>query len=255
MLKIGYKLSDFREYRGVTPLYLDLDTHCHTLLTGASGSGKSYALLYILGQVLQSYPDTVIYFCDFKNSLDFSFMADYTHFYGGDNCINGIKEFEVLFEECRTAQQYEKRYLLIVDEYPSMLNYLQGADKRNKTKIADDISGVIARLLMLGRGLHFYVWLTTQRADASLFANGSRDNFLNVIALGRLSKEQKTMIFSGLDVPADQIYGKGEGLILSDGKELKEIKIPMISDLNDWKDHIRATLQGSEGEARRALQS
>ena len=54
---------------GLSPLQIELSQkdYCHALITGASGSGKSYALLYLLGNVLQEEQETTIYFCDFKN--------------------------------------------------------------------------------------------------------------------------------------------------------------------------------------------
>ena len=67
-----------------------------------------------------------------------------------------------------------------------------------------------------------------------------------VCALGRLSKEQRQMVFSGEDIPTDTVYGPGEGLILADGKELVEVKFPLISDLDEWKKHIRQTLLSSD---------
>ena len=56
------------------PLSLPLKSHCHALITGSSGSGKSNALMYLLGCLLQDSPETDVYFCDFKNSEDFAFL-------------------------------------------------------------------------------------------------------------------------------------------------------------------------------------
>ena len=137
-------------------------------------------------------------------------------------------------------------HLLILDEYPAFISYLATKDKLEKTKRAVEIQLAISEILMLGRGIGFGCWITTQRADASLFANGSRDNFMIVCALGRLSKEQRLMVFSGEDIPTDTIYQKGEGLLLADGKELMEVKFPMIIDLGDWNTHIRQTLLSSD---------
>ena len=223
------------------PIQLDLSDHCNLLLTGCSGSGKSYALLYLLGSVLKSNEDIEIFFCDFKNSYDFSFLEDYPHYYSGDNCYDGITEYYRVFCSARQQREFTKKHLLICDEYPALVNYLQGQDKLNKTKYASEVLSAISELLCLGRGIQFYTWIVTQRADNSLFANGARDNFMVVIGLGRLSKEQKSMLFSGEELP-ERIYQKGEGIILADGRSLIEVKFPIISDINDWKNHIRAIL-------------
>lgn len=240
-MNFGFNMGIFNDTGLKIPIQLDLSDHCNLLLTGCSGSGKSYALLYLLGSVLKSNEDIEIFFCDFKNSYDFSFLEDYPHYYSGDNCYEGITEYYRAFCSARQQREFTKKHLLICDEYPSLVNYLQGKDKANKTRLASDILSAISELLCLGRGIQFYTWIVTQRADNSLFANGARDNFMVVIGLGRLSKEQKSMLFSGEELP-ERIYKKGEGIILADGRSLIEVKFPIISDINDWKNHIRAIL-------------
>ena len=242
----GYNMGIFNDTGLKIPIQLDLSDHCNLLLTGCSGSGKSYALLYLLGSVLKSNEDIEIFFCDFKNSYDFSFLEDYPHYYSGDNCYDGITEYYRVFCSARQQREFTKKHLLICDEYPSLVNYLQGKDKANKTKYASDVLSAISELLCLGRGIQYYTWIVTQRADNSLFANGARDNFMVVIGLGRLSKEQKGMLFSGEELP-ERIYKKGEGILLADGYPLREVKFPFIRNIDDWKKHIHAILQPHSG--------
>lgn len=236
-MKWGVIRNIFSEYNIAISINLDMATHCHALITGSSGSGKSYALLYLLGTLLQSEPNIIVYFCDFKNSDDFRFLKDYRYYYSGNNCYKGIMDYYNAFSESRINDTANTRYILIFDEYPAFVNYLQAKDKQEKTKYSNDVLSAIAEILMLGRGIGFGVWIITQRPDANLFSNGARDNFMIVISLGRLSKEQKGMIFSGEDIP-ENIYEKGEGLLLSDGHELKEVKFPKIRDVSNWRKHI-----------------
>ena len=245
-MRYGYDMGIFTETGLKIPIQLDLSDHCNLLLTGCSGSGKSYALLYLLGSVLKSNEDIEIFFCDFKNSYDFSFLEDYPHYYSGDNCYDGITEYYRVFCSARQQREFTKKHLLICDEYPALINYLQGKDKANKTKYASEVLSAISELLCLGRGIQFYTWIVTQRADNSLFANGARDNFMIVIGLGRLSKEQKGMLFSGEELP-ERIYKKGEGILLADGYPLREVKFPFIRNIDDWKKHIHAILQPHSG--------
>lgn len=236
-MTFGYYKNYYDEYSLTIPINLDIASYPHILVTGASGSGKSQALLYLLGKLLQAYPDVVVYFCDFKNSEDFSFLVGYPYYYAGDKCYQGIMDYYKRFTDARENGKDGKRYVLICDEYPAFVNHLQMMDKINKTKFANDILGAIAEILMLGRGISFGVWITTQRADSNLFSNGARDNFMAVIGLGRMSKEQKTMLFAGQDVP-DTNYKVGEGLLLADGHELMQVKYPLIENEKDWKKHI-----------------
>ena len=173
-------------------------------------------------------------------------MQGYKHYYAGDSAYDGIMNYYVDFTKERQEGMNHKQHLLVVDEYPSLINFLQTHDRIDKTKKANDVMAAVAEILMLGRGIGFGIWIVTQVASATLFANGARDNFQVVCALGRLSKEQKQMLFSGEDIPTDTLYGPGEGLLLADGKELMEVKFPMITDLDGWKEHIMQVLISSD---------
>lgn len=223
------------------PIELDSVSHCHALITGSSGSGKSYALLYLLGSLLQSDPTIAVYFCDFKNSEDFEFLRGYPYYYAGDEVFGGITSYYQRLCEARRSQNHDRQHVLIVDEYPAFINFLNLIDKRDKSKKATEVMGYIAEVLMMGRGLGYGVWIITQRADASLFCNGARDNFMIIMGLGRMSKEQKGMVFAGEDIP-DRVYGVGEGVILADGQPIMEVKFPCIKNAYDWKRHIKLIL-------------
>ncbi|RKJ62279.1 FtsK/SpoIIIE domain-containing protein [Roseburia sp. 1XD42-69] len=220
---------------------LDIKSHCHALITGSSGSGKSYALLYILGSLLKSSPKTCVYFLDFKNSTDFAFLEGHPHYYSGDNCYQGILDYYAKFCDARTKGRNEKRHLLIFDEYPAFVNYLTGKDRQDKTKNCNNVLNAVSEILMLGRGINFGVWVVTQRADSSLFGNGARDNFMVILGLGRMSREQKGMVFTGEDIP-DKIYRRGEGILLADGHPLQEVTFPRIQNIVNWKKHIKGLL-------------
>ena len=68
------------------PINLDNRSHCHALITGSSGSGKSYGMLFLIGSLLKENKEIDIYLCDFKNSEDFDFLSTYVHYYGGNDC-------------------------------------------------------------------------------------------------------------------------------------------------------------------------
>lgn len=247
----GYLKTSYDENGIALPIDLPIEKYPHFLLTGSSGSGKSLALLFMLGKLLQVWRDSIeIFLCDYKKSLEFEFLKDYPNYFAGNDCYEGIMAYFEKFSKIREGGKNSgKRYLLIVDEYPAFINRLQMQDKLNKTKKAADILNAVAEILMLGRsvgsGSSFGCWIVTQRADASLFANGARDNFMIVCGLGRMSREQKGMLFAGEDLPENTVYSAGEGLLLADGRELTEVKFPLIEDLPDWKQHILDILDRS----------
>lgn len=242
----GFYRDLYYKYSLTIPIRLCVEDYLMALITGSSGSGKSYALLYLLGIILKSVENIVVYFCDFKNSEDFCFLNGYEYYYCSDNCYHGIMEYYLKFIEARKNRNIDKRYLLICDEYPALINYLQTSDKQKKTHYASEVICAISEILMLGRGIRWGVWVVTQRADSSLFNNGARDNFMVIIGLGRISKEQKGMIFTGEDIP-DRIYKKGEGVLLADGHELEEVKYPKINNVMEWKRNILKSIRKSKG--------
>lgn len=234
-------------YKSNSPQYhprqiaFDISSHCHALITGSSGSGKSYALLYLTGNLLKANPDTLVYFLDFKNSTDFEFLSGYKYYYSGNDCYQGILDYYTRFRDARQKGRNTRRYLLIFDEYPAFINYLTVKDKIEKSKNCNNALSAISEILMLGRGINFGIWIVTQRADSSLFSNGARDNFMIILGLGRMSKEQKGMIFAGEDIP-DKIYHPGEGILLADGYPLQEVTFPKICNIVNWKKHIKELL-------------
>lgn len=241
-MRYGYDLRLYEDY-GVKVSVALPPSHTHALITGASGSGKSWTLLYLIGSLLHSNPDTIIFLCDFKSSHDFDFLRSYKYYYSGTNCYNGIMEYYEHFNQARENASDGLRYILVAEEYPAFLTYLDSQDKVNKTKKASDILSAVSEILMMGRGTGngFGFWCVTQRADSSWFSYGSRDNFMLIISLGRLSREQKAMLFSGEDIP-ERVYKSGQGLLLADGQALKEVAFPLIKDVGDWKRHILSIL-------------
>lgn len=238
----GYLKEAYEEYGLSIPIRLRISSYPHVLITGSSGSGKSFALLFLIGKLLQTYSNVILYVCDFKNSEEFSFLSGYKYYFSGKDCYKGIMQYYQRFTEAREQGNNEIRYLLIVDEYPAFINYVQMHDKADKTKYANDILGAVAEILCLGRGICFGCWIITQRADSTLFSNGARDNFMCIIGLGRLSKEQKSMLFAGQEI-LDCIYSAGEGILFADGKDIVSVKYPLITDMNNWREHILQMLK------------
>jgi energy-coupling factor transporter ATP-binding protein EcfA2 len=242
----GYDLALYEEFGVKVGINLNPAIHLHTLLTGSSGSGKSYALMYLIGTLLQSL-QTVFYICDFKSSKEFSFLRKYKHFYQGEDCYQGILDYHARFNQALKEGGGE-RHIMVVDEYPSMLSHFETRDRTDKTHQAKDILSAISAILMMGRGVGFGLWIVTQRADSSWFPAGSRDNFMLIICVGRVSREQQHMLFSGEDIP-DRVYQPGQGVLLADGEPLREVIFPTIKDLINWKSYIMGLLYKNIGQA------
>ncbi len=230
------------------PVFLGSESHTHALITGSSGSGKSQALLFITGRMIQKFyerdEEIDFRFCDFKNSDDYKFLEElsYPKYYSGLDCYSGIMEFYKDFSETRSKKGISKKkhHFLVIDEYQACVTYYSQKDKMDKTKYSSEILSAISEILMLGRNTPsgvWHIWVVTQVASATLFANGTRENFMVTLGMGNLSKEQKSMIFPGQEIP-DRRFKPGEGMLLADGFEIKEVVFPLIRDVADWKRNL-----------------
>ena len=224
------------------PLELPIFTHLNSIICGSSGSGKSYGILYLIGNLLQDAPDTILYICDFKNSQELEFLKPYPYYFSGNDSYEGIMQYYKKFCDARIQGRNKSRHLLIIEEYPALISYMSTFDKQNKTKKAGDILSAVSEILMLGRGISFGIWLVCQRPSASLFEGGARDNAMVTLNYGRMSKEQKSILFSGEEI-SDRVYKPGEGVILADGHSLYDnFCTPRIRNIVDWKKNIKHEL-------------
>lgn len=241
----GYNYEHAKEYGIKSPILHSMNSHCHALIYGSSGSGKSTALLYILCYLFahNKMDNTVI--ADYKNSEDFAFLADSKGYYAGEKASLGIEKYYQSFLDAKKSGK-KRRCLLVIEEYPAMILYLQMQDKLNKTKRATEVMSWVSEILMMGRGLGFGIWVVTQTPSATLFPDGGRANFMLILALGKLSKEQRNMMFSGLDFP-DCTFNVGEGVLLADGSDLQTVKFPHIGSMDKLKTSIHDALARSGG--------
>lgn len=236
----GYHLDYWSKYGKKVPIILALSTYCHLIITGASGTGKTVALQFLIGQLLKYEDNINIYIIDFKNSKDFAYLKEYPRYFSGKFCYDGVKEYYREFTEARENGVCDKRYILIFEEYGACISYYQGFDKVNKTKYTNEILNMIAEMLMLGRNIGnfgFCIWLSLQRADSTFFQSGVRDNAHVVIGLGNLKKEAKAMLFPQEDIPKI-VFQKGEGILFAESKPLYNVKFPYISNMESWQSNI-----------------
>lgn len=214
---------------------VNLLTHPHILLTGSSGSGKSYLLKILVSQVLERKGTFMVWFGDYKNSPDFRYLKPLPHYAAGKDVITLIHEYYDLFQNVLTGEiQITTIPILILDEYPALITSLEQSDKKE----AESIKKIITELLMLARSvenLPFPIWITAQRPDANMFGSGgARDNFMVRIALGNLSNEAKRMFTSEVSGLPNNTYGRGQGLISIDGQDVQEIYIPEIVNMDTF---------------------
>lgn len=236
-MRLGYDFEVWQNYGLKQTLEVDLRSHVHLLLTGASGSGKSYALKWLMENLLKENVDLL--FCNFKRSEDFRFLEGYSRYFTYSECAEGVQAFYESFKLVQdSALEFSGGYhIMVFDEFPAFVMSTSMEDK----KLAERYKMMIAELLMLGRSYGFGVWLVMQRPDATFLTNGARDNFHMTITLGNISKEAKSMLYSGEELP-NRVYKVGEGVCYIDGIGIKEIKFPAIQNMKLLEERILTRL-------------
>lgn len=230
---IGYDYEVWYQYQLLQSINMELRTHPSMLITGSSGSGKSYALKYLIWNLLQECVS--LYFCNFKKSADFQFLQNHSDYYTYLDCCNGLEKFYADFKQAQ-EQDIEfngEFHILVFDEYPAFILATSMRDK----KLAERYKVMISEILMSGRSYGYGVWLIMQRPDSRFFSDGARDNFQATISLGNFSIQAKTMLYPDAELPK-RVYKAGEGICWIDGVGLKEIKFPLIRNMRKLEDEI-----------------
>ena len=231
-LTVGVDLSILSQ--GVkVPVTVDFSSVPHMLIVAPSGSGKTYLLTYILGQIAKKSVKLIL--ADFKG-IDFIEFNDCRNYYKHNSVGEAV---DCVFDELQNRManasvnsEYEPIYLCI-DEWSGFLSSL--AVKKEQ----DNYKQKLANILMLGRGANIFIIMSLQRADSTYITG--RDNFGNVVGLGTLSKESIAMVFND-NKEMIEPKSRGKGDLQTDGKPLREIVVPMLRNINDTKAVIKTAL-------------
>ena len=231
-LTVGVDLSILSQ--GVkVPVTVDFSSVPHMLIVAPSGSGKTYLLTYILGQIAKKSVKLIL--ADFKG-IDFIEFNDCRNYYKHNSVGEAV---DCVFDELQNRManasvnsEYEPIYLCI-DEWSGFLSSL--AVKKEQ----DNYKQKLANILMLGRGANIFIIMSLQRADSTYITG--RDNFGNVVGLVTLSKESIAMVFND-NKEMIEPKSRGKGYLQTDGKPLREIVVPMLRNINDTKAVIKTAL-------------
>ena len=220
---------------------VDMNDYPHLLISGGTGSGKSYLSQEIVIQAIIKGWEIVI--LDIKRSYGlYRSFSDYC--YEVDDIMEKLKSVEIemgqrmeklqpLLDQRPGALATEIGYrpmLVVIEEYISLQASM---DKKKK----EDLERIVKNLSVLARQSDIHLMLVMQSAGTDNIQSTTRSNLTKVL-LGNAQSNILTATFgTGVDIPTVHTkMGKGEGLIQLD--RITVLRVPEIADIDDFKDVI-----------------
>lgn len=246
----GFKPTENRKISVYDDISIDLkNSNFSTLISGVSGSGKSYFLYSMLGkfasqtverkigsEVLTAFPK--LYVIDpkrsvlYKNISESGISEDYLA-YDVKGALRIARRFMKILDERMeifaklSADEAENTFidlhyepcLLVIDEYPSLIATM---DKKQR----EDFERYIGNIARLGRSLSMGIWCVLQQASSEVISTGVREQLVNKVFLGNPSQQSAQMVFGCSKNDLPKVSGIGSGLISIDGKEPRTFLSP-----------------------------
>lgn len=250
MPMLGWDLEIYEEYGMKKPIVLDLWKKPSGLITGASGSGKSYFVTALLNHILQIYRDSVVvYYCDFKSSEDTAYLLRYSRYFAGEKCADGLMAFYEEYQAVKAGERDGKLRLLFFDEWAGF----QLWETQKSKKQAEIYKGMLQEILLMGRSLFCGAWVILQRPDSTWISG--RENFHNICCFlsGGVSGELGRMISLEEEI-SDKIkqrdfFRVGEAVFRSDGEKTKFMVVGEIPDIAAYQRQTLDVLLRADGGA------
>ena len=198
-------------------LTINYDKVTSLAIAGNSGSGKSYALTYLLS-VLRNFSDLIIIDPKFDTPSRWSreHQIPVIHPHENRSKSDFVSEINESLSQCLTLihkrqgilfenPRYEFKHLtIVIDE---VLALSEGV---NKT-IKDSFFSLLSQIALLGR---VHLLLVSQRFDHTTIPVSVREQLNVLIQIGNINKKTTQFLFPDLDPEGIVIpIGKGTGLI------------------------------------------
>ena len=245
-----YSLNEYKNIfqdLSLLELYFDkkhivnINDHPHFLISGSSGSGKSYLVNELVVQaIIKGWEVTVL---DLKRSYGL-FKAHIDYVYEMDDILSKLKfieqemtdRMENLQEELDKNPRVQavdigyKVKLVILEEYISLQASL---DKKSK----EELERIVKNISVLARQSNIVLMIVLQSAGTENIQSTTRSNLTKVL-MGNAQSNILTATFgNNVDIPSVTTkLEKGEGLIQLD--RITMLRVPEIHDIDDFNNMI-----------------
>lgn len=220
----------------------DYNSIPHGLIAGATGSGKTYFLNYVICSLLHNKAD--ITFIDPKNA-DVKAIGEVVNkdktAYEETRIVELVKNFsdemtarqEIIGKSGKVNATYldfdMKPMFLIFDELAAFKAGVE--DKKTATAVENQLK----KIILMGRSTGNFVILVAQQPNANVIETGIRDQLGLKVALGNIKNELRLMMF-GADIKLHTLDSteKGVGYISLAGSEPYKFYAPSFGSKFDF---------------------
>lgn len=197
------------------------------LMSGMTNSGKSYALFHFLLMMLLKPYSCEFYIADAKiqglytvgkaiaptrTAATLEEIVALVHSFVESMELRKKKMAELLSDKLDASyydfQETQDVSILIIDEYASVAELIKTADK----KIRDQFNADITQIVLQGRALGYFLWITMQQASSNQISTLIRENIPLKAVLGNSEAQTYVTCFGNCEIPPHN-YQQGEGLI------------------------------------------
>lgn len=238
--RINFTNIDNEDYKIklMNNLYWNFRKEPHAIITGATGSGKTYLLFYLIKEILRKNYELKIIDPKKSDLSQFEKVSKNLVAYDKEKIIEVIKNtviemenrYNIMFNEVdKFGKDFSsfgiKPYFLIFDEQATFISMLDTKEKK-------EVDSLIKNIILKGRQAGINIIFTLQRADTQFIDGAVRDQLHLRVGLGKLSNDGYKMLFENLDVNYAELNVIGYGYYkIYSKKDLPKIFLsPYVKD-------------------------
>ncbi|MEM7093673.1 MAG: hypothetical protein AAF567_11780 [Actinomycetota bacterium] len=188
----------------------DTGEHPHGIVTGQTGSGKSFLLGWLIEQATA---DAEVWIGDGKASGEFASCGDVVA--GGPiECVELCEQAAGLIADRQAG--FDRPLLVVIDEAAAITLRVAGDQAKDARDRKDRFLSSLSSIALMGRSVGVHLVVALQRADADVLGGATRDQFGFRVALGWSSPDGYRMVLGESQLqPPTNTPGEGWAVGLS----------------------------------------